>query len=125
MSLSKVWIDDDSLNAWKRLLLSIFLLLVFILSVIGVKGLRKVYYVHELTEFGQRVNGKVKAAYKPDFELLNDAHALVHYTFNGKIYFHKINNKTGSIKKDDQLELMISPRKPEIVMLASEIEDSR
>ena len=123
ISLSKVWIDDDSLNAWKRLLLSIFVLLVFILSYIGVKALRKVYYAHELAEFGQSVSGKVKAAYKPDFYLLSDAHALVRYTFNDRTYFHKINNKTGRFKKDDQLQLIVSSRKPEILKVAVEIAD--
>lgn len=121
--LAMIWIDDDSMNVWKRLLLSIFLLLIFIPSVIGVKALRKVYYAHELSKFGQSVSGKVEATYKPDFELLSDAHALVRYTFNNRRYFHKIENKKGRFKKDDQLQLIISSRKPEIVKVAGENED--
>ena len=51
----------------------------------------------------------------PDFEILDEEYALVKYDFKGKKYLQKVDNKAGRYKQGDQLQIILSSRKPEIV----------
>ena len=109
-----IWVDDNSLNVWKRLILSSCVLVVFILSCIGVLKLKGIYHAYELREYGQSAIGEVKAVYTPDFEWF-DGHAVVRYTFNDQNYIQRIEDNDGKYSMGDQLQLTLSSRNPEIV----------
>ena len=112
--LVRIWVDDNSLNVWKRLLLSLTVLLIIIFSFMGVEKLREAYYAYELSKYGQATTGEVKAVYTPDFEWF-DGHAVVRYTFNDQNYIQRIEDKDGKYIMGDQLQLIASSRNPEII----------